>query len=187
MQRLLLYLGFLIAAIALVRGPLMRRLLEPVLVLGAFVVVGYGLSERMLPKVIDLASSGTAVGRLEQPLTYWNAEGLLAAVGLVLAVHIAGDPVRERAVRAAAAAAAVLLGLGVYLTYARGALAAAAVGLVVLVALAPGGAPAAARDRHHRGRDRAGGAGRQRPLDRQVAVRARSRRGARRCWSRWWR
>jgi hypothetical protein len=136
-QRLLLYLGFLIAAIALVRGPLMRRLLEPVIVLSAFVIVAYGLSERLLPKVINLASSGTAVGRLEQPLTYWNAEGLLAAVGLVLAVHIAGDPVRERAIRAGAAAAAVLLGLGVYLTYARGALAAALVGLVVLVALAP--------------------------------------------------
>jgi O-antigen ligase len=136
-QRLLLYLAFLIAAIALVRGPLMHRLLEPLIVLGTFVVVAYGLSERLLPKVIHLASSGTAVGRLEQPLTYWNAEGLLAAVGLVLAVHIAGDPVRERAIRAAAAAAAVLLGLGVYLTYARGALAAAAVGLVVLLALAP--------------------------------------------------
>jgi O-antigen ligase len=136
-QRLLLYLAFLIAAIALVRGPLVRRLLEPVLVLSAFVVIAYGLSERMLPKVIELASSGTAVGRLEQPLTYWNAEGILAAVGLVLAVHIAGDPVRERAIRAAAAAAAVTLGLGVYLTYARGALAAAAVGLVVLLALAP--------------------------------------------------
>ena len=136
-QRLLLYLAFLIAAIALVRGPLVRRLLEPVLVLSAFVVIAYGLSERMLPKVIELASSGTAVGRLEQPLTYWNAVGILAAVGLVLAVHIAGDPVRERAIRAAAAAAAVTLGLGVYLTYARGALAAAGVGLVVLLALAP--------------------------------------------------
>jgi hypothetical protein len=137
LQRLLLYLGYLIAAIALLRGPLIRRLLEPLIVLSAFVVVAYGLSERLLPKLINLASSGTAVGRLEQPLTYWNAEGLLAAVGLVLAVHIAGDPALQRPIRAAAAAAGVLLGLGVYLTYARGALAAVAVGLVVLVALVP--------------------------------------------------
>jgi hypothetical protein len=137
LQRLLLYLAFLTAAVALVRAPLVRRLLEPAVVLGAFVVVGYGLSERLFPKAIDLASSGTAVGRLEQPLTYWNAEGILAAVGLVLAVRIAGDPERERPLRAAAAAVAVVLGLGVYLTYARGALAAVAVGLVVLLALAP--------------------------------------------------
>ena len=137
LQRLLLYLAFMIAAVALVRGPVMRRLLEPGVVLGALVVVGYGLSERFLPGVIDLDSSGTAVGRLEQPLTYWNAVGILAAVGLVLAVRIAGDPGRERPLRAGAAAAGVVLGLGVYLTYARGALAAVAVGLVVLLALAP--------------------------------------------------
>ena len=140
LQRLLMYLGFLIAAIALLRGANVRRLLEPGLVLGALVVVGYGLSERFLPGLIELDSSGTAVGRLEQPLTYWNAVGILAAVGAVLAVR-AGDLARERWMRAAAAAAGVVLGLGVYLTYARGALAAAAVGLVVLVALAPAARP----------------------------------------------
>jgi O-antigen ligase/polysaccharide polymerase Wzy-like membrane protein len=137
LQRLLLYLAFLIAAVALVRGPVMRRLLEPAVVLGAFVVVAYGLSERLFPSLIDLASSGTAVGRLEQPLTYWNAVGILAAVGVVLAMHITGDPTRQRGLRAAAAAAGVVLGLGCYLTYARGALAALAVGIVVLLALAP--------------------------------------------------
>ena len=136
-QRLLLYLGFMIAGVALLRGPLVRRWLEPAVVLGAFVVITYGLSERLLPKLINLASSGTGAGRLEQPLTYWNAEGLLAAIGLVLAVHIAGDAGRERWLRSAAAAAGVVLGLGVYLTYARGALGAVVVGLVVLVALDP--------------------------------------------------
>jgi O-Antigen ligase len=136
-QRLLLYLGFMIAGIALLRGPLVRRWLEPAVALGAFVVIAYGLSERLLPNAIHLASSGTAVGRLEQPLTYWNAEGLLGAIGLVLAIHIAGDGTRERWLRSAAAAGGVLLGLGTYLTYARGALGAVAVGLVVLLALDP--------------------------------------------------
>jgi O-antigen ligase len=136
-QRLLLYLGFMIAGVALLRGPLVRRWLEPIVALGAFVVIAYGLSERFFPQAIHLASSGTAVGRLEQPLTYWNAEGLLAAIGLVLAIHIAGDPSRERWLRSTAAAGGVLLGLGTYLTYARGALGAVAVGLVVLLALDP--------------------------------------------------
>ena len=137
LQRLLLYLGFMIAGAALLRGPLVRRWLEPGVVVGAFVVIGYGLSERLLPNAIHLASSGTAVGRLEQPLTYWNAEGLLAAIGMVLAIHVAGDPTRERIVRSLAAGAGVVLGLGVYLTYARGALGALAVGLVVVLALTP--------------------------------------------------
>jgi hypothetical protein len=136
-QRLLLYLGFMIAGAALLRGPLVRRWLEPTVVLGAFVVIAYGLSERMLPKAINLASSVTGNGRLEQPLTYWNAEGLLAAIGLVLAVRVAADARREPWLRSASAAAGVALGLGAYLSYARGALGAIAVGLVVLLALAP--------------------------------------------------
>jgi O-antigen ligase len=136
-QRLVLYLGFLIAGVALLRGPLARRWLEPAVALGAFVVIAYGLAERMLPNAIHLASSETGAGRLEQPLTYWNAEGLLAAIGMVLAVHIAGDPKRPHWLRSAAAAGGVVLGLGVYLTFARGALGALAVGLVVLLALAP--------------------------------------------------
>jgi len=136
-QRLLLYLGFLIAGAGLAREPVVRRWLEPAIVLGAVAAIGEGLSERMAPKLIHLTSSSTAAGRLEQPITYWNGEGLLAAIGMVLAIHIAGDPRRPRWLRSASAASGVLLGLGVFLTYARGALGALAVGLVVLVALAP--------------------------------------------------
>jgi hypothetical protein len=91
--------------------------------------------------VIELARSRSAAGRLEQPISYWNALGLLAAIGLVLATRVAGDPGRERAIRAAAAAAGVALGLGVYLSFSRGALAAVAAGVLFLVALAPQGRP----------------------------------------------
>ena len=100
-------------------------------------VIGYGLSERLLPGLVDLAESAKAFGRLEQPITYWNAEGALAAIGLVLCARLAGARDRPTAVRALAAAAAVPLGLGVYLSYSRGAIAAALVGLVVLLAAAP--------------------------------------------------
>jgi O-Antigen ligase len=137
LQRLLLYLAFFTASLALLRGPVVQRLLEPALALGALTVVGYGLAERLLPGLIEFDRSRTASGRLEQPLTYWNAEGTVAAIGLVLAVRIAGDPQRGRALRGAAAAAGVALGLGVYLSFSRGALAAVVAGLIVLVALAP--------------------------------------------------
>ncbi len=138
-QRLLLYLGAFIAAMALLRGPRARQWLEPALVLGALVVVVYGLSERLLPGLVELDRSFAAAGRLEQPLTYWNAFGLLAALGLVLAVRLAGDADRPGSLRGAAAAAGVVLGLGAYLTFGRGALAAVAAGLLVLIALAPDG------------------------------------------------
>jgi O-Antigen ligase len=137
LQRLLLYTGTFIAALAFLRDAGVRRWVEPAIALGVLVMTVYGLSERFLPGLIELDRSRTATGRLEQPVTYWNAFGILAAFGLILAVRIAGDPRRPPALRAAAAAAGVPLGLGAYLSFARGALAALAVGLLVLVALAP--------------------------------------------------
>ena len=141
LQRLLLYLGFFFAATVLLRGAVARRWLEPALVLGAFVVIAYALSERLLPGVFEFARSKSAAGRLEQPISYWNALGLLAAIGFVLATRMAGDPARAAALRGAAAAAGVALGLGVYLSFSRGALAAVAAGVLFLVALAPEGRP----------------------------------------------
>jgi O-Antigen ligase len=136
-QRLLLYLGFFGAAMAFLREASLRRALEPALALSAFAVVAYALSERLLPGVFELDRSASAAGRLEQPLTYWNAMGLISALGFVLAARVAGDPSRPALLRAGLAGVAVPLGLGVYLSFARGALAALAVGLLVLVALAP--------------------------------------------------
>jgi O-Antigen ligase len=138
-QRLLLYLGYAAGAIALFAQPWVVRALEPALAGGALVVTGYGLSERLLPDLVDLDASVTAGGRLEQPLTYWNASGALAAIGLVLSLRMAGDPRRGATPRAGAGAAAVPLATGVYLSFSRGALAALAVGVVALLALAPDG------------------------------------------------
>jgi O-antigen ligase len=135
--RLLLYVGALVAAAALLRGEARLSAVEPALAVGAVVVIGYGLAGRLLPGVLDLHESARADGRLEQPLTYWNSEGLLAAMGLVLCARLAGDPSRPPVVRALAAASSGLLGAGVYLSLSRGALVAAVVGLCVLVAVAP--------------------------------------------------
>ena len=138
-QRLLLYLGYFAAAAVLFRAAWVQNALEPALAAGTLVVTGYALSERLLPDLVDLSESVTAGGRLEQPLTYWNASGALAAIGVVLCVRIAGDLRRPSSLRAAAAAAAVPLATGVYLSLSRGVFAAVALGLVALVALAPEG------------------------------------------------
>jgi hypothetical protein len=140
----LLYLPALAAAALLLRDRAAARAAEVALAAGTLVVIGYGLAGRLLPGIVELSASARAGGRLEQPLTYWNATGALAAVGLVLAARIAGDRARPRAIRTAAAAAAAPLGLGVYLSFSRAALAAAAVGLVVLVVLCPNRAQARA-------------------------------------------
>jgi hypothetical protein len=133
-QRLVLYLGALLLAIGALRVPRALRAIEPGLGAGAALVIGYGLAGRLLPGLIELDRSRSAGGRLEQPITYWNAEGALAAVGIVLCTRLAGDPSRPRAVRVLAAALVAPLGAGVYLSYSRGAIAVAILGLVVLVA-----------------------------------------------------
>jgi hypothetical protein len=134
-ERDVLYLAALVIAAALLWA--VPRVVEPALALGALVVVGYGLLGRLIPDVVHALPSTSAGGRLDQPLTYWNAMGALAGIGVVLAARIAGDPTRPPVLRAAAAAGAVPLVVGVYLTFSRGALAATAAGLVVLLALAP--------------------------------------------------
>ncbi len=132
-QRTLLYLGVFIAGTAFLRAD---RFIEPALAAGVLLVMLYALSGRLLPGLVDLAQSQTAGGRLEQPITYWNAMGAVAAMGLVLSTRMAGDERRPRGLRAAAAAAVAPLGAAVYLTFSRGAIAAVAVGLLVLVLLA---------------------------------------------------
>jgi O-Antigen ligase len=135
--RLLLYVGTLVAALAVLRDRRAGRLLEPALAAGTLVVIGYGLAGRLLPGLIEMGASSRADGRLEQPITYWNAEGALAAMGMVLCARMAGDSSRPLWVRSLASAGAVPLALGAYLSYSRGAIAAALIGLVVLVAAAP--------------------------------------------------
>ncbi len=136
-QRVVLYAGVLLAATVLLRTREAGRAVEPALAAGALVVIGYGLSERLLPGVLHFSRSPSAQGRLEQPLTYWNAMGEVAAIGLVLAIRVAGDASRPRALRALAAAAVAPLGMGLYLTFSRGALFACAAGLVTLLVAAP--------------------------------------------------
>lgn len=133
----MLYLGALVAAAALLRGRRALRMVEPAVLGGTVIVIGYGLSERLLPGLLHFQHSISAEGRLEQPLTYWNAVGGLAAVGLVLAVRLAGDATRDRAMRAAGGAAAVVLGVGLYVSFSRGALFAAAAGVLTLAVVAP--------------------------------------------------
>jgi hypothetical protein len=136
-ERVWLYAGALIAAAALLRNRAGLRMVEPAVAGGALIVVGYGLSERLAPWLLHFTASHTAFGRLEQPLTYWNAMGLVAALGLVIALRLAGDSTRRGLLRIAAAAACAPLGMGLYVTFSRGALFAYAAGVVVLVVAAP--------------------------------------------------
>ena len=135
--RLILYTGTLLASAMAWHVRSDARFVEPALAGGVLLVALYGLSDRLLPSLIDLEASALAAGRLEQPLTYWNAMGALCAFGLVLAARVAGDVDRPPLLRAAAAAAGAPLGMATYLSFSRGAIAALVAGIVVLLALSP--------------------------------------------------
>lgn len=135
MERDVLYLGALTAAVLLLGG--VGRLVEPLLAAGTVVVAGYALAGRLVPGVVHLTATASAGGRLDQPLTYWNASGALAALGIVLTVRLAGEPSRPAWMRVAAAAGAVPLVVALLLTFSRGALLAAVLGVVLVLLLAP--------------------------------------------------
>lgn len=136
-ERVLLYAGLLAAGTVVWRRRDLARTVEPAVAAGIVVVLMYGLAGRWLPGIVHLQATLSAGGRLEQPLTYWNATGMLAAVGAVLCIRIAGDFRRHAGVRTAAAAGVVPLLCGIYLSFSRGAVAATIAGLVVLVLCAP--------------------------------------------------
>jgi hypothetical protein len=135
-QIAVLYLGGMIAAAMVLRGRAVPWA-EAGLMAGTVIVVGYGIAGRLVPGVLHYAPLAAAEGRLYQPLTYWNAMGEVAAIGVVLACRIAGDVTRARWIRTASAAAAVPLGVGLSISVSRGALFAGFAGLVALVSIAP--------------------------------------------------
>lgn len=99
-----------------------------------FVVCGYGLGSRLLP---DLFGFHFTLGnRLAEPLGYWNGLGLLAAMGIVLALGLAAHA-PSRMVRAVAAGGTPLFVTTLYFTTSRGGWLALAASLLVGLILDP--------------------------------------------------
>jgi O-antigen ligase len=73
--------------------------------------------------------------RLEFPLTYWNGLGALAAIGLVLALHVTASIRQPRVARVLAAAAFPAVALCLYFTFSRGGSIAAVFGVAVYLVL----------------------------------------------------
>src|SRR5215207_4817869 len=128
LERLILYTAAFGAGIVLLKG---IDWVEPALLVTVVATAAYGLSERLLPTLFELQVLPSAGDRLAHPLTYWNGQGALAALGLVLAAGLAARGHRLTA------AAAPIIGLDLYLTLSRGAIGAGLAGLAVLLALQP--------------------------------------------------
>jgi hypothetical protein len=106
----------------------MRRLIAAVFG-GVAAVCLIGLLSRVLPHTWPTASKFFA-SRLSYPLTYWNAEGMLAAIGLILGFHLSADQDERRSVRILAATLLPGIAATLLLTFSRGAMGVAIIGLL---------------------------------------------------------
>jgi hypothetical protein len=132
-QRTLVYVAGVLAALLLTRS----RAGAPTLLAGVWcavaLVCGYSLLTRLVPDRLGYVDT-LATYRLSQPLGYWNALGIFAAIGTLLALGFAARG-RHPAVRAFAAASIVPLVSTLYFTFSRGAWIALGLGLLATLAL----------------------------------------------------
>jgi tetratricopeptide (TPR) repeat protein len=130
-ERSLVYLSA-----ALVGVLLLRRSSVTGLLLGVWaaitVVSAYALTTRMFPDRFGVFDPVSGY-RLSNPVGYWNAFGILAAMGTLVALGLAArsGPV----VRCFAAASGVPLLLTIYFTYSRGSWIAFLFGLAAMIAI----------------------------------------------------
>jgi O-Antigen ligase len=131
-QRDLLYPVGLLAA-AVVFGKRSSRHLLGAVCVAITLVSWYALATRVFP---DRAGTFDPVAgyRLWRPIGYWNALGVFAAMGMLLALAFAARG-RHLITRLLAAASLVVLAPTLYFTYSRGAWIALAIGLVTAIAL----------------------------------------------------
>ena len=132
-HRTLLYVAVAAALVLIVRRVDVEPLLGGTLI-GIFLPAGYGLLTRLFPDRIGVFDP-IAGYRLQEPIGYWNALGLFAAMGAALALGFAARG--SLLVRALAGASLPILLTTTYFTFSRGAWLALGVGLVVAVAIDP--------------------------------------------------
>ena len=133
-QRIAVYVALAAAALVLVRRATIPALLSGLLA-AVTLATAYGLGTRLFPA--RLGTYDPVAGyRLAEPVGYWNALGVLAALGTLLAVGLA---LRARTLRGRALAGACLpvLATTLYFTFGRGAWIALAVGLAAALAADP--------------------------------------------------
>ncbi len=153
LDRGLVYLAF--AVIGLFAGSYLRR---PATVVAGLLAVLLGavffwaLLGKVFPGVFP---DGARVARLRDPVGYWNALALLAAVALPLALWLAASRTHRGIVRAGGVALLYIASISLVLTFSRAGIVVAALGVCIwlvlcddrfegLAMLVAGGLPAAA-------------------------------------------
>ncbi|HEX6687657.1 MAG TPA: O-antigen ligase family protein [Solirubrobacterales bacterium] len=133
-DRVLVYLGFFLAAFLIAQTDRRRQRFAEGLAISLALVAFAGLASRLLPHVLEVSESLGSGPRLRYPLGYWNANGAMFGIAVALLLwtsrRAAWNGLRWLS---AAALPAVLLAL--YFTYSRGGLLALAIAVGCTIAL----------------------------------------------------
>jgi len=133
-DRLLVYLGFFLAAFLIAQTDERRQRFAEGLAIATALVALLGLGSRLLPHVLDVANSLGSGPRLRYPLGYWNANGALFGTGVALLLWMSRQAAWT-ALRWLSVAAIPAALLALYFTYSRGGLLALLVATGCLIAL----------------------------------------------------
>jgi tetratricopeptide (TPR) repeat protein len=133
-DRILVYLGVLIAAFLLTQTRARRQRFAEGLVIAITAITVIAVTSRLLPDLLQIRQPPEWGPRLTYPLGYWNANGTMFAIAVPLLLWMSRRG-GHAALRWGAAAAVPLAMLGLYFTYSRGGALALVVGTVALLAL----------------------------------------------------
>lgn len=134
-ERVLVYVAIAVAVALLLRRGDAAGVAGGVFA-GIVTVAGYGLATRLFADRFNTFDDPDLPYRLSEPVGYWNAFGLLAAMGVLLGLGLVAHA-RRLPVRVLAAAALPVLSAALYLAFSRGAWVALAAGYLAAVAVDP--------------------------------------------------
>jgi O-antigen ligase len=133
-DRVLVYLGFFLAAFLIAQTDLRRQRFAEGIAIALVLIAFAALATRLLPDLLDFGPGLGSGPRLRYPLGYWNANGLAFGIGVAMTLWMSRRSLNLSLRWLAAASLPVLL-LALYFTFSRGGLLALLVAAGVLLAL----------------------------------------------------
>ena len=133
-DRVLVYLGFFLAAFLIAQTDQRRQRFAEGVAIGLALIAFAALATRLLPHVFEAGPPVGSGPRLRYPLGYWNADGLVFGIGVALLLWMSRRSLTAWLRWVAVASLPVLL-LALYLTYSRGGLLALLVSAGCLIVL----------------------------------------------------
>ena len=122
-DRVLVYLGFFLAAFLIAQTDERRQRFAEGLAIAVALVALLGLGSRLLPHVLEVAEARSAAGpRLRYPLGYWNANGAIFGIAVALLLWTSRRARLERRCAGSRSRRCPAVLLALYFTYSRGGL-----------------------------------------------------------------